>query len=78
MQRAIPFPVCTLPDACPVSLTVAAHGQAITDLQLWQAKQNGTLDRLDNKLDKLRNLLLSGLFSALLAAAGWVVVLLKQ
>lgn len=53
---------------------LATHTQAIADLQDWQARQNGTLQRLEDKIDGLRMWLMSALLGAILAILSLVAV----
>jgi hypothetical protein len=57
--------------------TISAQGKAITDLERWQDKQNGSLQRIEGKVDKLQFWMMTaaagGMFATLLAAAGWLL-----
>jgi len=50
-----------------------AHGQAITDLQRWQADQNGTLRELRNEVGAVRRQVGSTLVAVILLLCGVVV-----
>ena len=52
-ENVLPFP-CKFPqDVCLRSPEIAAHEQAILNLREWEERQNGTLDRVEQKIDKL-------------------------
>jgi hypothetical protein len=54
-------------NSCPKAEEVATHAEAITNLQGWQARQNGTLQRLEEKIDGVRTWLMSALLAAIVA-----------
>jgi len=74
------FPVCAGvdPNICRMAPTIAEQRQAVEDLEKWQSKQNGSLQRLEEKMDGLKSWLLGFTATALLAMAGWVIVLLSK
>jgi hypothetical protein len=52
--------------------------QRVTNLEGWQRTQNGTLIRLDEKIDKINTFLLVTASSAVLSLVGTVVLLLTK
>jgi hypothetical protein len=69
---------CKLADYCPMMSRISVQEQAVKDLESWQDRQNGTLQRLEDKLDSLRNWIMGALFTALAAAIAQVIVLLTK
>jgi len=66
-------------DICPSAREISAQRQSIEDLEAWQTRQNGTLQRLEDKLDSLRNWLMGAMFTSLLAVmVGILGTLLKK
>jgi len=57
-------------DYCPMGVR---NSQDIAGLKEWQRRQNGTLDKINKKLDTLHNMIIAGFGSLLLA--GIVAVL---
>lgn len=49
---------------CPIGIGNRAD---IDSLKEWQRRQNGTLDKINKKLDTLHNMLIAGFGSLLLA-----------
>lgn len=71
-DNVVPFP-CHARDAgdpCLHLADLAQHNEAIRNLRAWQGQQNGTLGRLEDKLDGLRNWIMAALLAALLAVLG--------
>lgn len=56
----------------------AQHEQQLVDLVEWQKTQNGALQRLDDKMDSVRNWLMGAVFSTCLCLLGIVFSLLKH
>ena len=52
----------------------ATEKEKVANLEAWQTRQNGTLQRLEAKLDNLRNWIMLTLATALLTTVGWVIV----
>jgi hypothetical protein len=48
------------------------------DLEAWQTRQNGTLQRLEDKLDSLRNWIMGAMFTSLVALIGWVLAMILK
>jgi hypothetical protein len=49
------------------------------DLEAWQTRQNGTLQRLEDKLDRLTSWIMGAMFTSLVALiGGTVAALLKK
>jgi hypothetical protein len=57
---------------------ISAHAVAIEGLREDRKRQNGTLERLEDKLDALIFKILAALCAFMLASGGWVVVLLTS
>ena len=73
---------------CVTGAQLATQSKAVIDLEAWQNKQNGALLRIEAKMDALiirlqdrvsgvHVLLIGFLSGALIAAMGWVVLLLR-
>jgi hypothetical protein len=54
-------------DECPAKAEV-------DDLKGWQSRQNGSLQRIEEKVDKLQNSILGATFTILVALFGYIVV----
>lgn len=65
-------------DSLAQPIVCARHEEQINDLRAWQARQNGSLQRLEDKMDSLRNWLMGAVFSALLCVIGIVFSLLQH
>ncbi len=70
---------------CPRSAELATHHEQIVNLQAWEEKQNGSLNRLGDKIDALRdelnamrNWIMVTLGAALLALIGVIGQLLRS
>jgi hypothetical protein len=66
------------PDICPMGAEISSNKRAVEDLEAWQSRQNGTLQRLEAKLDGLRNWIMGTLFTSFLAAIGWAIVITSR
>ena len=77
--KLVQFPSCNADEAirCVMAPAIAAQKQSLEDLEAWQGKQNGSLGRIEGKVDSLIRWMMAALFTALLAAIGWVVMLLR-
>ena len=58
---------------CGLKPEVSALHQRVFDLEAWQTRQNGTLQRLEDKLDSLRTWIMGALFTSLVALIGWIL-----
>ena len=65
-------------DFCPSAREISAQRQSIADLEAWQTRQNGTLQRLEDKLDSLRNWIMGAMFTSLVALIGWILAMLLK
>ena len=59
--------------ACRITSDVSALHQRMYDLEAWQTRQNGTLQRLEDKLDRITNWIMGAMFTSLVALIGGTV-----
>jgi hypothetical protein len=94
-DNVIQFPApCPAPSGdCPQTAKLAAHQQSIGDLKEWQQKQNGSLQRLEDRMDaaikdmqkafadlnkRIDQLLIGIVAAAFSVATGLLVLILKK
>ena len=53
---------------------IAALGERVHALEEDRKRQNGTLQRLEDKMDGIKTMIFTLTASALLAAVGWIVM----
>jgi len=88
--KIVEFPRCNANEAvrCIMAPVIASQAKAVVDLEAWQQKQNGSLGRIEAKVDTLvqrvddrisglQYWIMGTLATALVATLGWVMVLLR-
>jgi hypothetical protein len=78
VENVIPFPDRERCNACLMAPTIASHDRAVADLQQWQTRQNGSLSRLEEKVDRLQFWIMTTLATSLLGVIGLAVSLLVR
>jgi hypothetical protein len=65
--KVLMMPGCHEDRLCLRSEELAQHREAIANLKAWEKKQNGALERLEDKVDQLKLWMMGALLGSLLA-----------
>jgi hypothetical protein len=90
-SKVLNFPLCDASEAvrCFMEPEIVRQKQAVTDLEAWQARQNGSLARIEAKVDALivrvedrmggfQHAIIGVLSTLAVGELGWIVMLLRR